>query len=327
MNFAFEVSFFDASRQFTYICSTTKEMKLPHPIPYQGSKRNLADQIIRFFPKEFDRLIEPFAGSAAVTIASAYYFKAEKFVINDINSPLIQLWNEMVNNPKEMINAYHDIWYGQHGNEEEYYYHIRELFNETKRPEYLLFLLAKCVKAAVRYNALGQFNQSPDKRRLGRNPQMMREDIMRVSQILKGKIEIFSLDYARILDNANSSDLIYMDPPYQGTGVNGGFNYAGNIDADNFIVSLFDLNSRSIPYILSYDGRTGEKTFGRPLPDELNLTRIEINAGRSSQATLLNRKEITYEAIYLSPSLVSQIDLLKLTGSEIHQTELFATNE
>ena len=46
-------------------------MKLPHPIPYQGSKRNLADQILRLFPEQFESLIEPFAGSAAITIASA----------------------------------------------------------------------------------------------------------------------------------------------------------------------------------------------------------------------------------------------------------------
>ena len=32
-------------------------MKLPHPIPYQGSKRNLADQILRLFPAEFDSLL------------------------------------------------------------------------------------------------------------------------------------------------------------------------------------------------------------------------------------------------------------------------------
>lgn len=302
-------------------------MKLPHPIPYQGSKRNLADQILRYFPDDFDRLIEPFAGSAAITIASAYYFKASKFVINDINTPLIELWEEIINNPKSIVKAYHDIWSGQHDNMDEYYYQIRDKFNESKRPEYLLFLLAKCVKAAVRYNAQGNFNQSPDKRRLGRNPQLMREDILRVSQLLKGKIEFFSTDYSKILDSANPTDLIYMDPPYQGTGLNGGFNYAGNIEFDNFIVSLFELNNRGIPFILSYDGRTGDKTFGRPLPEELNLIKIEINAGRSSQATLLSRSEITYEVIYLSPSLVSKIDLSKLTGKEFQQTELFAANE
>jgi len=301
-------------------------MKLPHPIPYQGSKRNLADQILRFFPDNFDRLVEPFAGSAAMTIASAFYFKANRFIINDINEPLVNLWENIIENPKSIIKHYHDIWHGQHGNEEEYYYQIRERFNDTKQPEYLLFLLAKCVKAAVRYNAQGQFNQSPDKRRLGRNPQMMRDDILRVSQLLKGKTECYSQDYQKILDLATDNDLVYMDPPYQGTGLNGGFNYAGNIEFDNFIVSLFDLNNRNVPFILSYDGRTGNKTYGNPLPENLNLTKIEINAGRSSQATLLSRNEITYEALYLSPALTSKIDLQKITGKQpIYQTELFAS--
>lgn len=302
-------------------------MKIPHPIPYQGSKRNLADQILRYFPEEFERLIEPFAGSAAITIAAAFYYKANHFIINDINTPLTELWDKIINNPKSVVKDYYDIWQGQHGNEEEYYYKIREKFNDTHNPEYLLFLLAKCVKAAVRYNAQGNFNQSPDKRRLGRNPQMMRDDILRVSQLLKGKIEIYSSDYSKILEASNSNDLVYMDPPYQGTGLNGGFNYSGNIEFDNFVISLFELNQRNVPYILSYDGRTGSKTFGIPLPQDLNLTKIEINAGRSSQATLLSRHEITYEAVFLSPSLVSKIDLHKLINKQPYQTELFAIHE
>lgn len=64
-------------------------MKLPHPIPYQGSKRNLADQILRMFPDNFDNLIEPFAGSAAITIASVNYFKANRFIINDIYETIL----------------------------------------------------------------------------------------------------------------------------------------------------------------------------------------------------------------------------------------------
>lgn len=300
-------------------------MKLPHPIPYQGSKRNLADQILRYFPNTFDRLVEPFAGSAAISIASAYYFKANKFVINDINEPLSQLWNYIIGSPEALIKSYYDIWHGQLGNEETYYYQIRDKFNNTQQPEYLLFLLAKCVKAAVRYNAQGGFNQSPDKRRLGRNPQLMRNDILRTSQLLKGKTEIFSTDYQNILDLATADDLIYMDPPYQGTGVNGGFNYAGTIDFNNFMFSLFDLNNRDIPYILSYDGRTGNKTYGIPLPGNLHLTKIEINAGRSSQATLLNRREYTFEAVFLSPALTAKIDLQKIVDNTIYQTDLFAS--
>lgn len=299
-------------------------MKIPHPIPYQGSKRNLAADILRFFPEKIDRLIEPFAGSAAITIASAYYFKAEKFIINDINEPLINLWNKIINEPQTIIRDYHHIWNGQLGNEEEYYYQMRDNFNRTKEPKYLLFLLAKCVKAAVRYNAEGNFNQSPDKRRKGRLPENMRNDILSVSNLLKGKVSFYSFDYERILDMATEKDLVYMDPPYQGTAKNGGFRYMEDLNHENFVISLYKLNNRNIPFILSYDGRTDNKTYGEELPKELNLHKIEIDAGRSSIATLHSRNERTYEAIYVSDNLASISHINKRIKSvAIKQPSLF----
>jgi len=57
-------------------------------------------------------------------------------------------------------------------------------------------------------------------------------------------------------------------------------------------------------FAVSYDGRTGQKRFGTDLPESLGLVRLEIKAGRSSQATLLGRRDITYESLYLSPTLV-----------------------
>lgn len=296
-------------------------MKLPHPIPYQGSKRNLADKILAYFPLKVNRLFEPFAGSAAITIASAYYSKANHFVINDINEPLIKLWDKIINHPEQIISEYHLIWNNQIGREEEYYYEAREIFNATQKPEYLLFMLAKCVKAAVRYNSNGEFNQSPDKRRLGRTPSNMCEDIARVSQLLKNKVTLLSSDYDEVIAAASVDDLIYFDPPYQGTGQNGGFRYMQDLNHDDFVLSLFQLNKKNIPFLLSYDGRTGDKYFGKPLPDALNLTKIEIDAGRSSIATLLSRVENTYESLYISPSLLNKIDI-KLQPSYV-QTSLF----
>ena len=299
-------------------------MKIPHPIPYQGSKRNLAADILRFFPQKIDRLIEPFAGSAAITIASAYYFKADKFIVNDINEPLINLWDKIVNEPQTIIRDYHHIWNNQLGNEEEYYYQIRDNFNQTKEPKYLLFLLAKCVKAAVRYNAEGNFNQSPDKRRKGRLPENMRYDILNVSNLLKDKVSFYSYDYEKILDMATEKDLIYMDPPYQGTAKNGGFRYMEDLNHENFIISLYKLNKRNIPFILSYDGRTDNKTYGEELPQELNLHKIEIDAGRSSIATLHSRNERTYEAVYISNNLASISHINKRIESvSIKQPSLF----
>jgi len=280
-------------------------MKIPHPIPYQGSKRNLAADILRFFPEHIDRLIEPFAGSAAISIAAAYYFKADRFIINDINEPLINLLKEIIDNPQKIVNEYHFIWTNQLNDEERYYYEIRDRFNETKEPKYLLFLLAKCVKAAVRYNANGNFNQSPDHRRKGRHPDTMRFDILNTANLLKGKASLFSMDYEKILEMATERDLVYMDPPYQGTAKNGGFRYLEDLNHDNFLISLHNLNKRNVPFILSYDGRTGKKTYGDDLPKELNLQKIEIDAGRSSLATLHNRNERTYEAVYISSNLAS----------------------
>ena len=47
-------------------------MKAPHAIPYQGSKRKLADVILQHVENvDIDKFYEPFAGSGAITLAAA----------------------------------------------------------------------------------------------------------------------------------------------------------------------------------------------------------------------------------------------------------------
>jgi hypothetical protein len=48
-------------------------MSVPHPIPYQGSKRALASAILAYLPEDCVTLIEPFAGSAALSLADLYH--------------------------------------------------------------------------------------------------------------------------------------------------------------------------------------------------------------------------------------------------------------
>jgi len=300
--------------------------KIPQPIPYQGSKRNIARQIMRAFPKRFDSLIEPFAGSAAISVATAYYRKADKFYLNDLNKPLMDLLEEIINQPKRIADAYEKLWDAQLGQERTYYDFIRDEFNQTHRPDYFLYLLARCVKASVRYNADGAFNQSPDNRRKGRQPSSMRQEIFGVSRLLQGKTAVSSYDYKEILDVVSESDLVYMDPPYQGTSQNKDPRYYSGLDVAELIDFLAELNKRHILFILSYDGRTGEKTYGIELPIHLNLHKLEISAGRSSQATLLGGKAKTFESLYLSPALIRQlradhknIDVLTIPDKPTHE--------
>lgn len=282
-------------------------MKLPHPIQYQGSKRNLASQILQYFPSDIETLIEPFAGSAAISVAAAHYKYAKKFIINDLNKSLLDLLELIVENPDKISSNYEKIWNEQHMNSVEHFFEIREEFNKSKDSSLFLYLMARCAKGAVRYNKNGEFNQSPDKRRKGTMPDRMNKNIKGVSSLLKGKVKFKSEDYKVLINDVSEKDLIYMDPPYQGVCSNRDSRYYSGIDHNEFINFLEDLNDKNISFIISYDGRLGDKKYGEPMPKHLNLKHLEINAGRSSQATLLGKQDITYESLYLSPALQERI--------------------
>ncbi len=262
-----------------------------------------------YFPEPMGRLIEPFAGSAALTLAAASSALAPGYVINDLNEPLMNLWLAIINSPERLARQYESLWNAQHVEDRRCYYDtLREEFNRTGKPEHLLYLLARCVKASVRYNASGEFNQSPDNRRMGAIPATLREHIFGASRLLKGRTECRSQDYKKVLAESGADDLIYMDPPYQGVCANRDPRYLKSILFDEFVDQLDSLNSRGMSYLVSYDGRTGDKTHGRRLPPQIGLHLVELEAGRSSQATLLGRAEVTVESLYLSPALAERLN-------------------
>ena len=287
---------------------------------YQGSKRNLADAILQFVPKDLNCLVEPFAGSAAISIAAAAHKMARSYWINDFNKPLTDLLSSIVENPAQIAESYEKIWDAQHHDSVGHFYKVREEFNQTSNPSLFLYLVARCVKGAVRYNASGQFNQSPDKRRFGTRPKTMSNSIHGVSNLLKGKAKFSSLDYRDVLKETTISDLVYLDPPYQGVCGDKDSRYFARIEHDDFVLALENLNRQKVSYIVSYDGRTGEKVFGEKLPKSLNLVHMELEAGRSSQSTLLGRDEITHESLYLSYALIQRLDGQKC--NEIQQLPL-----
>lgn len=59
--------------------------RIPHIVQYQGSKRILAPQILQYMPCKFERLIEPFSGMAAISVATAHENRTNQFVINDMS--------------------------------------------------------------------------------------------------------------------------------------------------------------------------------------------------------------------------------------------------
>jgi DNA adenine methylase len=47
----------------------------------------------------------------------------------------------------------------------------------------------------------------------------------------------------------------------------------------------------------------GDIVYGDALPDHLNVSRVLLNAGRSSQATLNGKVAVTVESLYLSQDI------------------------
>lgn len=282
--------------------------KIPHIVQYQGSKRKLAPQILRYMPGKFNRLVEPFSGIAAITVAAAYENKAKSYYINDINAPLIDMLRVAIENPDLLVKEYSSLWNEQltYGDSHvQHFYEVRERFNSGEEtPANMLYLLARCVKGAVRYGKGGKFNQSPDKRRHGTSPKTLESNVYAISNLLKGKTEFSSKDYHDVFDIAKPGDLIYMDPPYQGVTNVRDNRYFSGVPFNEFVKALDILNHKGIDYLISYDGKCGAKEYGQELPKRLGCQKILLNAGLSSQAILLGKKSTTFEALYVSEALI-----------------------
>lgn len=280
---------------------------VPHPFPYQGSKRGIAGHILPYFPQQVSRLIEPFCGSAAISVAAASFGLARCFWLNDLNAPLMRLWTEILERPQELVTNYEALWKEQAPDRKEFFFRIRHEFNDSHQPHHLLYLLARIVKGSVRYGRDGSFNQSPDNRRAGMRPATMRRQILDVSDRLAGRARLTAQDYRQVVGAAESTDLVYLDPPYQGTSFSRDRRYCGGVRFAEFVEALQEMNAREVPFIVSYDGRTGNKYHGRTLPDHLGLERLQIHAGVSSQSVLLGKPSETVESLYLSPVLVERL--------------------
>ena len=298
-------------------------LNLPHPIPYQGSKRNLAPVIGRHVPDGIETWYEPFAGSAAMALWVARHRQPRRIVLGDSLAPLMRLWGAILQNPQRTAARYEEVWTGQKPGDPAYFNRVRERFNKERDPVDLLYLLCRCVKNAVRFNAKGVFTQSVDKRRLGMRPEKMRAAIEGAAELLRGRTEIRAGDWLDTLADAGPGDFVYMDPPYFGTSTGRDKRYAEWMTQERLVGGLAGLNTRGIRFALSYDGMCGEKVYGPPLPDDLGMARLHLHAGRSSQATLNGGTDETVESLYLSGGLAGRVPDAPRPGcTDAHQAVL-----
>lgn len=279
-------------------------MAVPQPIPYQGSKRQLAPAILAWLPAQIDTLREPFAGSGALTLAAADRGLAARYALGDTLRPLVALWSLILHDPDALVAGYAQLWTPQPSRER--YEQIRSAFNQDNDPVKLLFLATRCVKNAIRFNREGAFNQSADRRRAGTRPERVAERVSAAHHLLAHKTTAAVEDYAHALQIAGPDDVVFLDPPYLGVSGSRDPRYHQGLDLDRFVAELAQANARGVAWLVTLDGRCGDRVYGPGLPDHLGAARVELAAGRSSQSTLSGRAEQTVESLYLSPALLAR---------------------
>lgn len=283
----------------------------PQPFPLQGSKRGQVSLITCLIPEGKPKLFEPFCGSAAVSIGARLRNLVSDVQVSDANPALVALWGDILGDPLTLADQYEELWNQQTESGSEplaFFNAVRERHNrgvDTNSADFL-FILNRIVKGALRYNRAGEMNQGADGRRLGARPATVRKRLRETSAVMRGASPAH-LDWNAALESALPADIVYLDPPYQGTSTPRDARYISGLDVDAFEEGLSGLIEQGISAIISYDAIRGPALYGRPLSPALGLLPLDVVTGISAQGTLLGRRREAHETIYLTPALVDRL--------------------
>ncbi len=268
-------------------------------IKWSGSKRSQAENILTYFPKEIDTYYEPFCGGASVLrrLLSSD-IKVNRYVCSDLNSGLIDLWNEIINNPERVSSYYKKLWNELNVDDDkqrkkEYFATVRERYNREHNPLDFMFIMRTTTNGMPRYNRDGEFNNSFHVTRNGIVPETLEKIIYEWSELLnKNKVEFIDCSYDEIKPKEN--DFVYLDPPYANTkGM-----YYGTIDYEKLWNWLRNLPCR---YALSFDGISGEEDNTWNVPQDVYSRHEYLLNGNSSFKRTIGKSNnsIVYESLYL----------------------------
>lgn len=183
-------------------------------VKWAGGKRQLLDKISERLPQTYNNYFEPFIGGGAVL----FDLQPERAVINDINASLINAYRIIANSPNEFIENVRKVDSNIGDNGKEYYYSLREHYNDKlMREEFdvelaalFVFLNKHCFNGLYRVNGKGLFNVPYNN---SKKKSIDVESIFQVSEYLK-KVTILQGDFEAACLNAKAEDFVFFDSPY-----------------------------------------------------------------------------------------------------------------
>ena len=198
--------------------TVTKQKKSLKPLcKWSGGKRNEIPTFKKYYPKEYNRFVEPFAGGAAVFFDLNF---GGNNVINDIHPDLINFYQQISNGYAEEI--YWTI--KSFGLGEKEYYIVRGggkkltkedkpfvPLNDVQRAAQFYYLRKTCFRGMLRYNEKGGFNVPWGKYKSVKFEELRNPEYTN----LLSRTDIMIGDYTKVFEKYNSTEnFFFIDQPY-----------------------------------------------------------------------------------------------------------------
>ena len=209
-------------------------------LKWPGGKRWFVGKYSYIFPQEYNCYIEPFLGSASVF----FYLKPQNAVLSDANAELINLFVVMRDHPLVLaaLMKKHESAHCK-----DYYYRTRSMImkDPIERAARFLYLNRTCYNGMYRVNQKGEFNVPIGTKIKCANDVEFFESY---SSLLKNA-SLLACDFEESISQANSGDLLFVDPPYAVASKQGMFiNYNDKLfswdDQKRLLKSLCEAKSR-----------------------------------------------------------------------------------
>ena len=191
-----------------------KEVTLQPFTKWTGGKRQLLPVIRELIPKTYNRYFEPFVGGGALFFDLA----PKDAVINDFNAELINCYQQIKDNPQELIEI---LKVHQEYNSKEYYLDLRsadrderiDMMSEVQRAARILYMLRVDFNGLYRVNSKNQFNVPYGRYK---NPKIVDEELISAISVYlnNNQLEIKTGDFEKAVLDVQPGDFVYFDPPY-----------------------------------------------------------------------------------------------------------------
>ena len=177
-------------------------------LKWAGNKNRVKHHIVPRLPKG-QRLVEPFAGSCAISLVADF----ESYLIADANADLIDMYKFIKIDAEAVINEAERLFVPAN-NQADAFYALRLEFNEAKtsvrKSALFIYLNRHCFNGLCRYNASGGFNVPFGKYS---GPNCPTADIARFADFAQ-RCEFHHQSFQDTFAMTRLGDVIYCDPPY-----------------------------------------------------------------------------------------------------------------